>query len=529
MQQFRRTLAALVVAATLPTIVLSAVQVTLALSDERRETERVMIDRARRISLIVDAEIQSDVTGLRALATAQALAEGRVATFKDRARAALTLEPSWRVIHISDARSGETLASVAADADAAVTALNAPPPTVDPRRANPALSDDGRLLFVSVAAPATSGAAPKFVVTLGKDAAVFQRTLVANAAPGELAALVTPDGRFLARTINYEQRRGQFATMHLRNAVAAAGSGVYRGVTLEGMRNYTAFWASPATRISAHIATPSWSLDQTRVGSALIAVGAAFAALAIAVALSWLVLRELAERRAIDTALAQAQKMEAVGRMAGGIAHDFANIVAAFGAGLRLLAREPGLSERSKTVLAELDGAVERALSLSRRLLDFARVQDVAVERVEIPAALKTIEDLIRHTVGPAIDVRYQIDPAVGAALTNAHAFDMAILNLAANARDAMPDGGQLTISAEPAATKRAMIDVSVADTGQGMSEDVRSRALEPFFTTKPAGQGTGLGLAQVVSLARRSKGDVEIDSAPGRGSRITLRLPRAP
>lgn len=527
MQQFRRTLAALAVAATLPTIVLSAVQVTLALNDERRTTEREMIDRARRISLMVDAEVQSDVTGLRALATAQSLAEGRFSDFSERARSALSLEPSWRVIHVVDARSGRTLSSIAADAQSAVGALESPPPSVDPRRAHPVLSEDGRLLFVSVA-PQPHAGPPRYIVTLGKDTLVFQRTLQANASPGELAALVMADGRFLGRTINYEQRRGRFATSHLREAIARGESGVYRGVTLEGMSNYTAFWKSPATRISAHIATPSWSIDQSRIGSALIAIGASFAALAIAVALSWLVLRELAERRAVDTALAQAQKMEAVGRMSGGLAHDFANIVAAFGAGLRLLSREPGLSERGKTVLGELEGAVDRALALSRRLLDFARVQDVALETVDVPSALKTIEDLVRHTVGPGIEVRYDIAAEAGAALTNAHEFEMAVLNLAANARDAMPGGGLLTISAAPSQTKRPMIDISVTDTGEGMSDEVRQRALEPFFTTKPAGQGTGLGLAQVVSLARRSKGDVEIESAPGAGTRVVLRLPRA-
>lgn len=532
MQQFRRTLAALAVAAMLPTIVLSAVQVTITLADQRRETERVLVERSERVVLRVDARIQADASGLRALSTAQTLANGRVRDFARRADDALALEPGWTSIRVTDAQTGATLASVPAKTGEEGDGLTSPAlatPAGKGAYSEPAvtLSADGRTLFITVAAPRQTGP-PRYLVTLGVDGAVFQRALTQSVSPGEVAALVMPDGRFLGRTADYEAQRGQPASRSLRKAISTGASGVYRGVTLEGMENYTGFATSAQTRISAHIATSRWTIDQARVGSTLVVLAAGIAGLVVAAVLAWLVLRELAERRRVDAALAQAQKMEAVGRMAGGIAHDFNNIVAAFGSGLRLIAREDGLSERGRSVLGQLEAAVERALALSRRLLDFSRVQTVEIESVDVAETLHAIEHLIRHTIGPSIELAYDVEPDVGHAQTNAHQLEMAVLNLAANARDAMPEGGRLVVSAGAAPTKQPMIEIAVADTGVGMSSETRERALEPFFTTKPPGQGTGLGLAQVFSLARRSKGEVDVQSAPGAGTRVRILLPRA-
>jgi len=245
------------------------------------------------------------------------------------------------------------------------------------------------------------------------------------------------------------------------------------------------------------------------------------------------------ERRSLQERLQHAQKLESLGRLAGGVAHDFNNLLTAI-AGNAALAREecrPGSA--ASAALEELLHATQTATSLTRQLLAFGRKQSAGLKRVEVAAALEQIRSLLARLLGEDVRLEVTCDDGTGHVLMDPGQLEQVLVNLAVNARDAMPGGGNLTIAAgcrhyaEAEARARGLaagdwVLLEVSDDGVGMDEEVRSRLFEPFFTTKPEGKGTGLGLATVYGIVRSSGGIVEVESAPGRGSRFTIHLPRA-
>ncbi len=242
---------------------------------------------------------------------------------------------------------------------------------------------------------------------------------------------------------------------------------------------------------------------------------------------------EMGERERAEEALRQAQKMEAVGRLTGGIAHDFNNLLTPVIGGLEMIVGSLG-DERLKR-LAE--GALEssrRGAKLTTQLLAFSRIQRLSMAPVAVDSVIANLGQILTHSIGAGIEIRMEL--AAGApALCDENQLENAILNLAINARDAMPDGGVLTISTaltcEPACPDLPdgdYVRISVADTGQGMPPEVASRAIEPFFTTKPFGQGTGLGLAQVYGIARQAGGTLRIESDEAQGTVVHIILPQA-
>jgi len=234
-------------------------------------------------------------------------------------------------------------------------------------------------------------------------------------------------------------------------------------------------------------------------------------------------------------ALRQSQKLEAMGQLTGGVAHDFNNLLTPIVGTLDLL-KDWGVGGAREQRL--IDGAIkatERAVVLVQRLLAFARRQPLSPTAVDFAGLLKELKPLITTTVGVQIAVRLDIAPGIPLAMADRNQVEMAILNLAVNARDAMPDGGALTIGADYRRVEGshaaglepgAYIRVTVADTGQGMDEETRQRAVEPFFSTKGIGRGTGLGLSMVHGLATQLGGGIVIDSAPGRGTAVEIWVP---
>lgn len=237
--------------------------------------------------------------------------------------------------------------------------------------------------------------------------------------------------------------------------------------------------------------------------------------------------------------LRQAQKMEAVGQLTGGIAHDFNNMLAVILGSLDMLERRiaQGATELDRYIVAARDGAT-RAAALTQRLLGFARQQPLAPVVLDVNALVGDMIDLLIRTLGEKVTVETRLHRHAVTALADPNLLENVVLNLSVNARDAMPDGGTLTIetavraldagaAAELELPPGDYVALTVADTGTGMSDEVAARAFDPFFTTKGVGKGTGLGLSQVFGFARQSGGHVGIDTAPGRGTRVTLLLPR--
>jgi PAS domain S-box-containing protein len=248
-----------------------------------------------------------------------------------------------------------------------------------------------------------------------------------------------------------------------------------------------------------------------------------------------------AERlKVTEEALQQSQKMEAVGQLTGGIAHDFNNLLTGIVGSLDLL--QTRLNQgRTENVGRYIDAAMtsaNRAAALTHRLLAFARRQPLVPKGVDANQLVVSLEDLLRRTIGETIDLSIVASDDLWTTLCDPNQLESALLNLAINARDAMPDGGKLTISTAnaridgvsadaPALSPGEYICIDVTDTGTGMSPEVAARAFDPFFTTKPIGQGTGLGLSMIYGFARQSNGHATIESRVGHGTSIKLYLPR--
>jgi signal transduction histidine kinase len=240
-----------------------------------------------------------------------------------------------------------------------------------------------------------------------------------------------------------------------------------------------------------------------------------------------------AERREAQVALdqtrqelAQSQKLEALGQLTGGVAHDFNNVLMAISAGLRALERLE--EERARTVQT-LTQSLDRGAGLAKQLLSFARREPTKFETVDLKQALAGIEAVLAQALPPSIMLDVRVGSGLWPVRIDRVQLDAAMLNLAGNARDAMPNGGTLLVRAENVMSEgQRAVSIAVTDSGVGMSADAQARAFEPFFTTKKAGEGTGLGLAQVYSFAKQAGGGASIESAPGEGTTVTITLPRA-
>ncbi|RMR83977.1 Two-component hybrid sensor histidine kinase/response regulator [Pseudomonas coronafaciens pv. striafaciens] len=243
--------------------------------------------------------------------------------------------------------------------------------------------------------------------------------------------------------------------------------------------------------------------------------------------------------RIAEEALIQSQKMEAVGQLTGGLAHDFNNLLMGITGNMELLLsriRQERFTELDRYINAALEGS-RRAASLTHRLLAFSRRQTLAPKATDIDLLVAGMDELIRRTVGPAIDMQVNASHGLWATLVDPHQLENSLLNLCINAKDAMPDGGKLLIQTgnrhltAATATRYQLpagryVELSVSDTGTGMSNDVMARAFDPFFTTKPLGMGTGLGLSMIYGFARQSGGGVHITSKLGEGSKVCVLLP---
>jgi signal transduction histidine kinase len=245
------------------------------------------------------------------------------------------------------------------------------------------------------------------------------------------------------------------------------------------------------------------------------------------------------ERRKTEEALRQSQKMEAIGQLSGGIAHDFNNLLMIAMGNLQLLQKRLGEEARPLTRYIEsAEEGLRRAANLTQRLLAFARRQPLTPKPVNLSALIDGMRELIHQSAGEHVEVVLNLR-AVWPTLCDVNQMENVILNLAINARDAMPDGGRLEIETrdvanmvpplEPDDAAAAdYIELRVRDNGSGMDEETRRQAIDPFFTTKPLGQGTGLGLSTAFGFVRQSGGHLGIESEPGSGTTITILLPRA-
>lgn len=233
---------------------------------------------------------------------------------------------------------------------------------------------------------------------------------------------------------------------------------------------------------------------------------------------------ETAERERAEDMLRQAQKMEAVGQLTGGIAHDFNNLLTIIAGNIERSQRLASDDERLQRPLANAMDGADRAARLTQQLLAFSRRQALQPSSENLNSTLSGMQALLQSTLGSNSEIVFELAENLPTVVVDKAQTENAILNLALNARDAMPDGGRLSFATS--ATADSVI-LTVTDTGSGMADDVRERIFEPFFTTKSIGKGTGLGMSQVYGFIKQSGGDIRVASSPGGGTTIELTLPR--
>jgi signal transduction histidine kinase len=249
-------------------------------------------------------------------------------------------------------------------------------------------------------------------------------------------------------------------------------------------------------------------------------------------------LTDISEQRSLENQLIQAQKMDAIGKLTGGIAHDFNNLLAAVIGGLGLLERRAQLGEEQHRILGMTKRAAEQGSELVKRLLAFARRQRLEPHPIDLVGLRESVSDLLTHTLGGLVNIEWQVEPDVWPAFADQTQLELALVNLIINSRDAMPSGGTVTIAAAnssldtdeiPGLAAGDYVRLAVKDTGNGIAPDTLEKVLEPFFTTKDVGKGSGLGLSMVYGFAKQSNGAFRIASELGQGTTAELWLPRAP
>ena len=247
--------------------------------------------------------------------------------------------------------------------------------------------------------------------------------------------------------------------------------------------------------------------------------------------------RDITERREaqlkleqMHQQLAESQKLDALGQLTGGVAHDFNNLLMIISGSVHTLKKAVGDDPKSQRAITAIEGATKRGASLTSQLLTFARRQSLHPQTVDVAERLSAVREVLDTGVGSAVTLQFDIDPDVWPVMVDVAEFETALVNLVINARDAMSGGGVIRISAHndrSGGEAGEDVAISVEDTGSGIAPDILSKVFDPFFTTKPIGKGTGLGLSQVHGFAHQAGGTVKVASELGKGTRITILLPR--
>lgn len=514
----RQTLPMLAAAALLlVAITVLAVWFNAQQDEQRRNVERDALDHARQVVMLADSEANASGRILSLLSTSPAMADNAqlAAAFKRQ----LTRNPGWRALVLRDAKSGQVLLELPDDDRSRQQPLRAlPAAAITATRAEGVFRDGRFCPCVIVHAPVPGSSR---VLTLYMDPKLFQDMLPRQKVRG-LVAVVDDHGRFLGRSLHFADRVGLPGSVYLRRAVAVGGEGFYPGVTLEGRPNYTAYYTSPQTGWSGHVAVDSSEIDNPRGWANASVVMAILAALVLSVGLSFYAVYETRRRRLEEARLVGMQKAEAISRFTGTMAHDFRNILSVIDACVRLIVRNTDDEQTAKRAQS-IDDAVERGNRLVNQLLSFVRGDGAEVGPLDLRKCIGSADELLERSLGEGIVFRWTVDEDARHVRVNADQFELALLNLAINARDAMEGRGEFTLTVT---REDAFAAIAACDTGPGVPAHLRERIFEAFYSTKGDGKGTGLGLAQVAGAARQAGGRVELKDSPAGGACFVIYLP---
>jgi two-component system, NtrC family, sensor kinase len=363
---------------------------------------------------------------------------------------------------------------------------------------------------------------------------------------GSYYAMVREDGAFLARFPVPKDRRAKLGANSQLHAGIARGlersiytvnaqvDGIERRIGYRKLTNFPLYVLAGAEKSAV---TAEWlNYMSSHLVFGLPATAFLFAGLWLALRRTSRLYDEADRREVAEGALRQAQRLEAIGQLTGGVAHDFNNLLMVISGSVARLRAE--LTDKKYTRIFDMIAtATQRGETLTRQLLTYSRQQTLTPQVIDLTQRLPLIRDLLTRSLQADLEIKVDVPDGACAVRVDPGEFELAILNLAVNAKDAMPNGGTLSIRAKPVTLKGEasedglsgeFVAIRVADTGHGIPTDVLTRVFEPFFTTKEIGKGTGLGLSQVYGFAKQSGGVATISSAEGRGTAITIYLPRS-
>lgn len=575
----------LVLASMLPLAAAAIGWIYYVYADKQEQFEGSLKETTRALALVVDREIARRDAIVRTLALSPTLVTGDLQAFYDFAR---TIAPDPSTVVVLAALDGRQLLNTRrpfGDQNLPRTVYtfedvrNAPGHTL--------VSDIyyaplGQAYSFAVTVPVVRDGKAVYMLSYAGYAAAMQRVFQDQQLQASwVASVVDSKGTIVARNRDPERFVGKSATGPLRDQLLRERGGLLRSRSLEGTEVLTAFSRSPAFGWTVIVGVPI-----AQVGSAASVAGRyGIVAVVLLMASLWIAARfgrslvrpvlmaeAMAERIAraepvqaqptgliemdkvmkvlADTSLAvrganaqmqarvhealseadrahqvvlQNQRLEALGQLTGGVAHDFNNLLMVISNYTHLAkARNPQLAGAQE--LAGIERAVGTGTKLTRQLLAFARRQPVRPEALQLQERLPQIAGLLKASLGSRIRLDCEVAPDTAAVLVDPAEFELALINLSVNARDAMPNGGKLRVSARN--DEGGMVRIEVADTGEGIPADVLPKIFDPFFTTKPVGHGTGLGLSQVYGLVSQAGGDARVQSVPGQGTTVALLLP---
>ncbi|WP_332768887.1 ATP-binding protein [Phenylobacterium sp.] len=520
----------LAIAALVPSLLLAVAGGYFALSAQRSELQNKAVANAQILSRSIDREIESQLDQAEALAASPALdSPADLALFSEIARRERRRHPLWVAVILLDP-SGEWIAHTEMDPTGRRAVDSASLDKVL-RSHSPAVGEMARgargTWGMPVRAPVIRDGKLTSVATIVSRPDNFHGLIAAlQSPPGWIITVVNQNGQVVARSRSQAEFVGRPASpAALRSRARAAVGGTYEGRTLENTPTMSAYWRSPATGWSVHIGVPRAAFDAPlRRTFQLMAAGLGLG-LGLTMLFVWLLLRDLAARSAQAAVVEQATRMDALGRLTGGVAHDFNNLLMIIQGNVDTLTRRLADHEGAQRPLSAMRTATERATRLTRQLLSFARGGPSDARVVDLSQAVKATTMAMQQLLGPSVILTLRLGQGPLPVEIDELQLEAALLNLCANARDAMPDGGRVEISTRAAG---ADIELEVRDTGPGFARNIAPRVFEPFFTTKAHGKGTGLGLTQVYGFANALGGRVAVSNAAGGGGVVTLRLPRA-
>ncbi|VXB65902.1 ATP-binding protein [Massilia sp. 9I] len=599
--RIRTRLLILVLSILVPSFIAAALAVSYVYREEQKSQTQSVAEATRGFAMLVDNELRGRAAILRTLADSPTLYDGRLDKFYEYARRVAPGRESVIVLSDLEGRqlvntrqpSGATLPQRRSSNIGALMQRDGADRTLV---SDLFMAPIGKRYDYTIQVPVRIDGATRYYLLMGVNVATLQPLLERQDFRSEwTTTIVDRAGVVLARSRQPEQFVGMPVRAYSRNLINASREGVYESRTLDGIDVRAFFSTVPSADWKVLVSIPVSEIQRVPLQAAAMLAGLMAALLAVGV----LAARSLARRaigpieylglsadalgqgkepdyqpqglaeidnvaqrmaeagrqirhaqheleqrvaEAVATteraqgALLKSQKLEALGRLTGGIAHEFNNLLQTFSTALQL-AEFANRDEKVHGLIQTCKKTVQRATALTGQLGSFGRIQEARRETVDACHQLRSARQLMSGALRADIDLQIECDEPAWSVAVEPLQFDLALLNLAVNARDAMPGGGVLRIEARNRSLARPpgnlpagdYVLLTVSDSGSGMTPEVLARALDPFYTTKGQGQGTGLGLPQAYAFALQSQGLLQLESAPGKGTRVEIYLPRAP